>query len=651
MLRTIKRQAGGTATTKTGFKTTTKGTPVIIDGKTVYLSDEEYKTKYPTIATVSKKDPELYIKPPLKEVEVVAAKPSWKKYEEEALASGNYTRGKFLETMMPNDSKRLGITPTNMSPETEQDYKRWIENNYVAPKLLEENKNKDWHSFSDTEKRILSLPSTADKYYEKESKDKMAASDKLYKEKGLRGIFTPEGLATTTAAIPERFKTGVPVLDFVNPAVAVGDAVKSAGEIPKNIKDKDYKSAAINAASVALETGIAKKLLPKSLQNNPKKTEVGLSRETEENIRRALQEYRTNTRLIPGGKGTVDLSLPSLPLPLNLGSDDLLNNRSVQRAMTNNALTYNRRFPSTQNTDYTRISNNRNNTPNININNTERLSRELSTLNPNFTTLTQTLRTTNPTINLRNNTSTTRSLNTALANSSTPKLRLNEGKEYVRNLLDEANDVFKTNFESGKSNRHYFVDKTPNNNGRFSTFYIDENGVKVEMGEIKLTPLGDKQNNGAFHVDRPIDFTATKLSTDNPNKKGASYEMSGVFNELQKKKGVGLYSSTNHTTTAKSGERTGEERYLTNLLSRKVKVSDSFNDPFDVQVMNKELEKARKEFNLSSDQRPTREQIRKFKNSIMSDENARPSNSQYVRPSSIRYKYLKLGGNKYKYFL
>ena len=40
MLRTIKRQAGGTATTKTGFKTTTKGTPVIIDGKTVYLSDE-----------------------------------------------------------------------------------------------------------------------------------------------------------------------------------------------------------------------------------------------------------------------------------------------------------------------------------------------------------------------------------------------------------------------------------------------------------------------------------------------------------------------------------------------------------------------------------------------------------------------------------
>ncbi len=61
--------------------------------------------------------------------------------------------------------------------------------------------------------------------------------------------------------------------------------------------------------------------------------------------------------------------------------------------------------------------------------------------------------------------------------------------------------------------------------------------------------------------------------------------------------------------------------------------------------------KARKEFNLSPGQRPTREQVQKFKNSIMSDENARPSNSQYVRPSSIRYKYLKLGGNKYKYFL
>ena len=35
----------------------------------------------------------------------------------------------------------------------------------------------------------------------------------------------------------------------------------------------------------------------------------------------------------------------------------------------------------------------------------------------------------------------------------------------------------------------------------------------------------------------------------------------------------------------------------------------------------------------------------------MSIENLKPDNFQYVYPSQIRYKYLKLGGNKYKYFL
>jgi hypothetical protein len=67
--------------------------------------------------------------------------------------------------------------------------------------------------------------------------------------------------------------------------------------------------------------------------------------------------------------------------------------------------------------------------------------------------------------------------------------------------------------------------------------------------------------------------------------------------------------------------------------------------------MNKELERAKKEFNLSSGQRPTEEQIEKFKKNVSSLKNINLSNFNYVKPSKIRYKYLKTGGKKYRYFL
>lgn len=149
MLRINKRQAGGTATTKTGFKTTTKGTPVIVNGKTVYLSDDEYKEKYPTLATVSKKDPELYIKPPLETVQVVAEKPSFMKYREEADKLPNYSYDKFKQEVLPNWAGALGVTKDTMSDETKQQFQDW-KDKYVANKLLAE--NKDYYNYSDKER-------------------------------------------------------------------------------------------------------------------------------------------------------------------------------------------------------------------------------------------------------------------------------------------------------------------------------------------------------------------------------------------------------------------------------------------------------------------------------------------------------------------
>ena len=177
MLKINKRQAGGTATTKTGFKTTTKGTPVIINGKTVYLSDDEYKAKYPTLATVSKKDPELYIKgSPTKEaVQVVAEKPSFMKYREEADKLPNYSYDKFKQEVLPNWAGALGVTKDTMSDETKQQFQDW-KDKYVANKLLAE--NKDYYNYSDKEREILDK-SNLPEWLKKKEQDITNTSNKV----------------------------------------------------------------------------------------------------------------------------------------------------------------------------------------------------------------------------------------------------------------------------------------------------------------------------------------------------------------------------------------------------------------------------------------------------------------------------------------
>jgi hypothetical protein len=644
MLRTIKRQAGGTATTKTGFKTTTKGTPVIINGKTVYLSDDEYKAKYPTLATVSKKDPELYIKPPLKEVEVVATKPSWMKNREEAEKLPEYSFDKFKENVLPNWAGALGVTKDTMSDETKQQRQDWIDKNYVAPKLFAENKG--YYEYSDKEKEILDKSNLPD-WLKRKEQDITNTSNKLQKEKGVIGsLRTPEDMAKVANATQYRFNTGNKVIDTVNPLTGLAGMATNLGNARLDVK-KGNTGKAFASIITPVIAGAAFNLAGK--QSNAQFVADNLS-PIPVNADKVVQSVRNYTKSIPkpllrniGNRKLVDqvikgeLRLPRLqqtsntdlniptteelrtmiqnresslnrnPLP-NSGTDNI-----DYHQLRNTPSTYNRQTSTTQNIDYTR-------TANTNID-TERFSRELSALNPNLETLTTRLRTTTPTTNL-----------------------VEESKNYVKNLVNEANDVFKTNFESGKSNRHYFVDDTPDKSGSLTTYYIDANGVKQAMGSINLSTFKNKQSNGAFNVNRLIDFPTTLLPSGSPYKKGVSYDMSQVFNDLQKQKGVGFYSSISHT-------KAGEKRYLGNLLTGKVKVSDRFNNPHDIKVMNKELEKAKKEFNLSSGQRPTEEQIEKFKKNVSSLKNINLSNFNYVKPSQIRYKYLKLGGKKYKYFL
>ena len=164
------------------------------------------------------------------------------------------------------------------------------------------------------------------------------------------------------------------------------------------------------------------------------------------------------------------------------------------------------------------------------------------------------------------------------------------------------------------------------------------------MGEVKYNPYRNKKDNGSFDIIRTKDFTTDKLPDNNSAKKGSSYKMTEVLNDIQKEKGGVIYTSKGHSPE-------GVRRYVDNLFAGKVKVSDSHNDPFDVEIMNRELEKAKKDFNLLPGQRATKSQIEEFIKRVEIGDYKKPGNYFPVRPSSIRYKYLKLGGNKYKYFL
>ena len=261
MLRTIKRQAGGTATTKTGFKTTTKGTPVKdIYGKTIYLSEKEYKEKYPTLGTISKKDPELYIKPPLKEVEVVAAKPSWMKSREEAEKLPEYSFDKFKENVLPNWAGALGVTKDTMSDETKQQRQDWIDKNYVAPKLFAENKG--YYEYTDKEREILDKSNLPD-WLKKKEQDITNTSNKLQKEKGVIGsLRTPEDMAKVANATQYRFNTGNKFIDTVNPLTGLASMATNLGNARLDWKKGD-KSKAFTSIITPVISGAASNLVGK----------------------------------------------------------------------------------------------------------------------------------------------------------------------------------------------------------------------------------------------------------------------------------------------------------------------------------------------------------------------------------------------------
>ncbi len=566
MLRTIKRQAGGTATTKTGFKTTTKGTPVIIDGKTVYLSDEEYKAKYPTIATVSKKDPELYIKPPLKEVEVVATKPSWMKNREEAEKLPEYSFDKFKENVLPNWAGALGVTKDTMSDETKQQRQDWIDKNYVAPKLFAENKG--YYEYTDKEREILDKSNLPD-WLKRKEQDIINTSNKLQKEKGVIGsLRTPEDMAKVANATQYRFNTGNKVIDTINPLTGLASMATNLGNARLDLK-KGNTGKAFASVITPVIAGAAFNLAGK--QSNAQFVADNLS-PIPVNADKVVQSVRNYTKSIPK------------PLLKSTG------NRKLVNQVNKNELS----LPQASNT---RI--------------------QIQEISPS------------------------RPVSQDVTNS---EKQLNEGKKYIDDLIDETNEKYKANYESGKADKYYFIDKTPNPEKSFNTYYIDNNGIKVHMGEVKYNPYRNKKDNGSFDIIRTKDFTTDKLPDNNSAKKGSSYKMTEVLNDIQKEKGGVIYTSKGHSPE-------GVRRYVDNLFAGKVKVSDSHNDPFDVEIMNRELEKAKKDFNLLPGQRATKSQIEEFIKRVEIGDYKKPGNYFPVRPSSIRYKYLKVGGKKYKYFL
>ena len=615
MIRINKRQAGGTATTKTGFKTTTKGTPVIIDGKTVYLSDDEYKAKYPTLATVSKKDPELYIKgSPTKEaVQVVAEKPSFMKYREEADTLPNYSYDKFKQEVLPNWAGALGVTKDTMSDETKQQFQDW-KDKYVANKLLAE--NKDYYNYSDKEREILDK-SNLPEWLKKKEQDITNTSNKLQKEKGVIGsLRTPEDMAKVANATQFRFNTGNKVIDTVNPLTGLSSMATNLGNARLDWKKGDKGKAAFNVLTPVVVGGLGNVFGKQSnaqfvadnvspIPVNADKVVKNASSSTRSIVRTLQNKGKAeNRRLIEQAiKG--ELSLPRLQQTSNADLN-LPTTEELRTIIQNRESSFNRNPLPNSVTDYTQLRN----TPATQLT-TERYRIPIQEINPNLYVNRDNIR---PNIN---NSSVSAKKPAFVPTNEKDKHFLKIAKSLQDNYPDK-NIRFDVNVPSKSIEIYHTVD-----------------GVEKKNGSMDFTITKDK-NTGKFHWTRENDFP-NKEAEGKYLKKGLSYNMSKLLNENIKQNN-GILSSSDYHLDA------GLRRYFKNAINDDVYMLPPKNMKEDRELFdkyNKHINELKAKLKLEN-RKVTDEDI---DNIFKGDEDFR------LFSKTQQYRYYKIGGKKYKYFL
>ena len=616
MLRTIKRQAGGTATKK-DFKLNTEGVPLVtVNGKKVSLSPNEYRKLLPTLATVSKKDPELYIKPPLKEIEVVATKPSWMKNREEAEKLPEYSFDKFKENVLPNWAGALGVTKDTMSDETKQQRQDWIDKYYVAPKLFAENKG--YYDYTDKEREILDKSNLPD-WLKKKEQDITNTSNKLQKEKGVIGsLRTPEDMAKVANATQFRFNTGNKVIDTVNPLTGLAGMATNLGNARLDIK-KGNTGKAFASIITPVIAGAAFNLAGK--QSNAQFVADNLS-PIPVNADKVVQSVRNYTKSIPkpllkstGYRKLVDQASKSeLRLPrLQQTSNTDLNIPTTEELRTmiqNRESSLNRNPLPNSGTDYPQLRN----TPATQLA-AERYRIPIQEIDPNLYVHQSNIK---PNIN-----------NNSVSTKKPAFVPTNETDEHFLKITKSLQDNYPD------KNIRFDVDVP----SKTIEIYHTVDGVEKKNGYMDFS-VGRSKKTGKFHWTRENDFPnkeAEKEVEGKYLKKGLSYNMSKLLNENIKQNN-GILSSSDYHLDA------GLRRYFKNAINDDVYMLPPKNMKEDRELFD--------EYNRHINELKAKLKLENRKVTDKDIDNIFKDDSYFhLFSKTQQYRYYKIGGKKYKYFL
>jgi len=227
------------------------------------ISSPEYKDLYNTGKLMNyDKNTDTYIATPLKEVTVTAEAPQWSK--DKRNLEKQYSKDWYIDNNMPKFSRSMGVSANNMHPNNVKQYEEFI-NNKVAESILKRNSkvgssNNErlawYNSLSEKERDIVNNSYSADKF-SPAVRAYMESQSNEAKKYGILETFRDiDKLAQSVEGTPERFRIFPNAENnyenYVNPLMWIGDMAKGLGNVPKDIKEKNYLKATSSIISPLL---------------------------------------------------------------------------------------------------------------------------------------------------------------------------------------------------------------------------------------------------------------------------------------------------------------------------------------------------------------------------------------------------------------
>ena len=433
---------------------------------------------------------------------------------------------------------------------------------------------------------------------------------------------TPEDMAKVANATQYRFNTGNKFIDTVNPLTGLASMATNLGNARLDWKKGD-KSKAFTSIITPVISGAASNLVGK--QSNAQFVADNLS-PIPVNADKVVQNVKNYAKSIPkpllksiGNRKLVnqaikgELRLPRLQQTSNTGLN-IPTTEELRTMIQNRETAYNRNPLPNSGTDYTQFYTQLRNTPATQLT-TERYRIPIQEINPNLYVNRDNIR---PNIN---NSSVSAKKSTFVPTNEKDKHFLNIAKSLQDNYPDK-NIRFDVDVPSKSIEIYHTVD-----------------GVEKKNGYMDFTITKDK-NTGKFHWTRKNDFPnkeAEKEVEGKYLKKGLSYTMSKLLNE-DIKQNNGVLSSSNFHLDA------GSKRYAKNAVNGDVYMLPPKNMKEDGRLFdeyNRHINELKAKLKLEN-RKVTNEDI---------DDIFRGNQDLYLFSRTQQYRYYKLGGNKYKYFL